>query len=237
MDLTSEDKWRRLGARILPLFNGDRVQGTVEEINEIVRGCLRSSDNDAAWNEISSILKVGMSTLIHSLHKQLGISPQLADNNSKGTVQLLSMSAIVNADNNVVSPDRLIAGISNVWQTMYSHVLPYLEGVLLPLKQFRIAAGRANAPGGGVRRATLMYFRDILVMPLLDRLDDAARLAQEHGLFNPNSEGDHHANLAAIAQMLAVLATIRHSVDEDMRVRTSARTFAVSFIALVKKIK
>ncbi|KAJ1935234.1 hypothetical protein FBU59_005452 [Linderina macrospora] len=37
LDLTAEDKWRRLGARVLPLFNGDRLQGTVEENNEIVR--------------------------------------------------------------------------------------------------------------------------------------------------------------------------------------------------------
>ncbi|KAJ1958963.1 hypothetical protein GGI12_004589 [Dipsacomyces acuminosporus] len=249
LDLTAEDKWRRLGARVLPLFNGDRLQGTVEENNEIV------SDLDSVWHEIHNILRVGMSSLIRNLYRQYGLVPKFEtmpnhgigfssssssnnnNNNNCGSggngvgssgkqlhLAMLSMSGIVNAEN--IGSDRLIGGLVHVWEMVNSHVLPYIEGVFLPLQQFKVATtvssmGRPT----NVRQAVLMQFKDSIVVPLLGRLDEAAGMARAQGA--QGALGNQ--NTAALLQMLTALALL--TPTERGPIFNAARTLSMAYAA------
>ncbi|KAI8319262.1 hypothetical protein GQ54DRAFT_237787, partial [Martensiomyces pterosporus] len=130
-----EDKWRRLGARVLPLFNGDRLQGTVEENNEIVR--------------------------------------------------------------------YMVEGLVNVWEMLFSHILPYIEGVFLPLLQFKVATVSNLDKATNIRQAVLSHFRDSIVVPLLGRLDDAAGIIRAQGA--QGALGSQ--SVAILLQMLTILAS------------------------------
>ncbi|KAJ2450786.1 hypothetical protein GGF42_004410 [Coemansia sp. RSA 2424] len=202
-----DDRWRRLGARILPLFNGDRVVGSVEENSEMVRSCLLR-DADAAWPEIHAILRVGMASLVRALYRALGLPPKFEAHSN--ALPVLSVAGIVGAG---VGAEHLAAAVAGVWQTLYSHVLPYLDGVFLPLRLFKAAARRAPSAtqSQGVRHAVLMHFRDAIVMPLLPSLDAAApvcaaadrRRASELGYALPEL-----CPMASIVQMLSMLAAL-----------------------------
>ncbi|KAJ1647022.1 hypothetical protein LPJ64_001550 [Coemansia asiatica] len=204
VDLASEDKWRRVGARILPLFNGERMQGTVEEANEMVRGCLRSDSDGAAWQEIHGILRVGMASVVRGLYRQLGVAPRFEQARGEGrkpsSVAMLSVAGLVSDE--CLRPEILVDGLATTWTGVYSHVLPYVEAVFLPLRQFRGAENRS------VRVAVLAQFRDCVVVPLLPRLDELAEVARLRGslglLFGPQ----WLASLAVVVQMLAVLASL-----------------------------
>ncbi|KAJ2683925.1 hypothetical protein IWW39_005219 [Coemansia spiralis] len=200
-----DDRWRRLGARILPLFNGDRVVGSVEENSEMVRSCLLR-DADGAWPEIHSILRVGMASLVRALYRALGVPPKF-EAPQAGQPPVLSVAGIVSAD---VGLDHLVAAVAGVWQTLYSHVLPYLDGVFLPLRLFKAAAARRKADAFGVRHAVLLHFRDTIIMPLLPSLDAAApvcvaakRRALEFGYALPEL-----CPMAQAVHMLSVLAAL-----------------------------
>ncbi|KAJ2235468.1 hypothetical protein IWW45_002573 [Coemansia sp. RSA 485] len=205
LDVNSEDKWRRLGSRILPLFNGDRMQGTVEENNEMVRGCLRT-DGDNAWQEISGILRVGMASVVRGLYRQLNVMPrfeQSGNNNNNrndrkpSSVAMLSVASLALDDG--LRLDNLVDALAVVWSGVYSHVLPYLEAVFLPLSRFR------GADVGGVRVAVLKQFRDCVVMPLLPRLQG---IGEDVGSAMAFGAGDGVGSLAVVVQMLTVLAAL-----------------------------
>ncbi|KAJ2155924.1 hypothetical protein GGF46_005518 [Coemansia sp. RSA 552] len=161
---SGEDKWRRLGARVLPLFAGERMQGSVEESNEVVRSCLRSSESmDGVWPEIHGILRMGMASLVRALYRHVGVPPRY----DTGVVAVPSAALLGEA----ARGDAIVVGLVRVWDLLIAHVLPYVEAVFLPLVQFGLARR-------SVRSAVLAHFRDAVVVPLLPVLDDAVRLAR-----------------------------------------------------------
>ncbi|KAJ2857341.1 hypothetical protein GGI22_003538 [Coemansia erecta] len=208
LDIGAEDKWRRLGARVLPVFNGDAVVGAVEENAEIVRSCLRS-DADAAWPEVHAVLRVGMTSLVRSLYLHVGVAPQFEPPADRTLKAVLSIGGVVATDQVHV----LVAALAAVWTTMFSHVLPYLEGVFLPLAQFNIGgAGPARslpAKPIGIRHVALVHFRDAVALPLLGRIDDAVVLARAQGAAGcPGDPWAYYQGLSAILHMLTVLAAL-----------------------------
>ncbi|KAJ2056768.1 hypothetical protein GGI17_006016 [Coemansia sp. S146] len=219
-----DDRWRRLGARILPLFNGDRVVGSVEENSEMVRSCLLR-DADAAWPEIHAILRVGMASLVRALYRALGVPPKF-EAPQAGLPPVLSVAGIVSAG---VGLDHLVAAVAGVWQTLYSHVLPYLDGVFLPLRLFKAAAARRRADAPGVRHAVLMHFRDSIVIPLLPSLDAAAPVCAAAARRRALDFGYAPPELCPMAQAVHMLSMLAALTPADRGpLHHSARAMAVT---------
>lgn len=57
------DAWQTLCVRVLPLFNGEGVQGAIEDLNELLRRCLSDSITPKFYRDIESLLRDGMFTL------------------------------------------------------------------------------------------------------------------------------------------------------------------------------
>ncbi|KAJ2882783.1 hypothetical protein H4R27_003208 [Coemansia aciculifera] len=219
-----DDRWRRLGARILPLFNGDRVVGSVEENSEMVRSCLLR-DADAAWPEIHAILRVGMASLVRALYRALGVPPKF-EAPQAGLPPVLSVAGIVSAG---VGLDHLVAAVAGVWQTLYSHVLPYLDGVFLPLRLFKAAAARRRADAPGVRHAVLMHFRDSIVIPLLPSLDAAAPVCAAAARRRALDFGYAPPELCPMAQAVHMLSMLAALTPADRGpLHHSARAMAMA---------
>ncbi|KAL7312428.1 hypothetical protein PS15m_008188 [Mucor circinelloides] len=57
------DAWQTLCVRVLPLFNGEGVQGAIEDLNELLRRCLSDSITPKFYRDIEALLRDGMFTL------------------------------------------------------------------------------------------------------------------------------------------------------------------------------
>ncbi|KAL9545737.1 hypothetical protein MBANPS3_007009 [Mucor bainieri] len=57
------DAWQTLCVRVLPLFNGEGVQGAIEDLNELLRRCLADSITPKFYRDIEALLRDGMFTL------------------------------------------------------------------------------------------------------------------------------------------------------------------------------
>ncbi|OAQ31209.1 HbrB-domain-containing protein [Linnemannia elongata AG-77] len=187
----TEDVWQALCIKVLTLFNGQGLTGAIEDLNELVRRSLTTRNAFTLCDEINELLKNGMLTL----NAKLGDVP----------------------DEKLVS--RLVEG----WSFFFGTVLPYFEGVFLPLqielktyhakKMTRKIPGVASSAashhsgnnsmmdiggGGGsglmgasprsglvdldrnngdsepenVRTMALAAFRDQVILPMVDRLDE-----------------------------------------------------------------
>ncbi|KAF8943984.1 hypothetical protein BGZ47_004789 [Haplosporangium gracile] len=187
----TEDVWQALCIKVLTLFNGQGLTGAIEDLNELVRRSLTTRNAFMLCDEINELLKNGMLTL----NAKLGDVP----------------------DEKLVS--RLVEG----WSFFFGTVLPYFEGVFLPLqielktchakKMTRKVHGVASSAashhsgnnsmmdiggggGGGlvgasprsglvdldryqddsepgnVRTMALAAFRDQVILPMVDRLDE-----------------------------------------------------------------
>ncbi|KAK9768834.1 hypothetical protein K7432_000169 [Basidiobolus ranarum] len=58
-----DDKWQTLCVKVLPLFNGEGLKGYVEDLNELVRGCLNDKALTTLAEDIEHLLGDGMLTL------------------------------------------------------------------------------------------------------------------------------------------------------------------------------
>ncbi|KAJ1834463.1 hypothetical protein IWW55_000315 [Coemansia sp. RSA 2706] len=195
-----EDKWRRLGARILPVFTGERLHCTIEECNEVVRSCLRSSEQlDQVWPEIHGILRMGMASVVRILYRQVGVAPKYEARANSSMVAMPSAGLLVEG----VRADVLVEALAFVWELVYSHVLPFVEGVFLPLVQFGIAS---SSRGLCVRSAMLMHFRDKVVMPVMAAIEECVGMARA-GIQVPCL-----ASVVHMMTMLAALNPLEHGV-------------------------
>ncbi|KAJ9053258.1 hypothetical protein DSO57_1026108 [Entomophthora muscae] len=62
--LNAEESWPSLVVRVLPLFNGERLNGHIEDLNEVVRACLRNVDVATLTRDIyNDLLAAGMFTI------------------------------------------------------------------------------------------------------------------------------------------------------------------------------
>ncbi|KAG0018166.1 hypothetical protein BGZ80_007491 [Entomortierella chlamydospora] len=98
----TEDNWQSLCIKVLTLFNGQGLTGAIEDLNELVRKSLQSRTPFALCDEINELLKNGMLTL----NAKLGDVPD----------------------------EKLVSRLVEVWSFFFGTVLPYFEGVFLPLQ-------------------------------------------------------------------------------------------------------
>ncbi|KAJ2450537.1 hypothetical protein EV183_004213 [Coemansia sp. RSA 2336] len=195
-----EDKWRRLGARILPVFTGERLHCTIEECNEVVRSCLRSSEQlEQVWPEIHGILRMGMTSVVRILYRQVNMTPKYENRTNSAAGVLAMPSAALLCES--VRADMAVEALAFVWEMVNSHVVPYIEGVFLPLVQFGIAAASSGNPAKlSVRNAVLLHFRDNVVVPLLPSLDEVVNMARAQISLSC---------LPALVHMLTMLTALR----------------------------
>ncbi|KAG0375880.1 hypothetical protein BGX24_008562 [Mortierella sp. AD032] len=259
----TEDVWQALCIKVLTLFNGQGLTGAIEDLNELVLRCLATRNAFTLCDEINELLKNGMLTL----NAKLGDVP----------------------DEKLVS--RLVEG----WSFFFGTVLPYFEGVFLPLqiklktlhaknitrKVHGVASSAAShhsgnnsmvdiggSGGGGlvgasprcgladmdrhrddsepenVRTMALAAFRDLVILPMVDRLGEVfAKLFVDLDASIPVSE-----SALKMIQMTSVLTSIQSDDAQQLlmeqaynRLKNSWKQFTRrgnrgGFIGLDKKI-
>ncbi|CAG8705381.1 20949_t:CDS:2 [Cetraspora pellucida] len=171
-----DDKWASLSAKVLPLFNGLGLKAYIEDLNELVRCCIKDRSPQLLRDDINNLLLTGMSTL----------NGKLKD----------------------VPDEKLVSRLVEIWAFYFGTVLPYFEGVFLPL-QMQATAQRDDM---NVRRLVLMSFRDHVILPIGKRVEDAF-----NKLFHDFDSGIPVTDTAArMLQMSYILSSIL-SDDEKQK--------------------
>jgi len=157
----AENAWSTLCARVLPLFDGDLLRNTVEDLNRLVtlhiKRCVDRREPVLLLNDVRMLLETGMSS----------IEPHL----------------------NELPDERLLSRLVEIWSLVFRYTTPYLEAVLLPLQQeFKgsgsvlnpresreffgvdVAATAGSPMGLDVRRLIMIAMRDCVVLPVYERL-------------------------------------------------------------------
>ncbi|KAF9653345.1 HbrB-domain-containing protein [Thelephora ganbajun] len=205
-----DNPWGALHVHVLPLFNGEPLRVPVEDLNTLVKRHVQSVVS-AAPSKALATLENDTSALI-----------------SSGMVTL-------NAKLTEIDDDKLVSRVVEIWGFFWDQVLPYVEGVLLPLQTdpllsslYRVnkshrpsdAAGQTpnaqlpshllSSPQIDVRTVAIRAFRDQIIYPIFSRLSVCLTSsgAQDLAL-------DNNYQQPRLQQMLLVLVSQgrQHSVS------------------------
>ncbi|KAJ3109834.1 hypothetical protein HDU97_000064 [Phlyctochytrium planicorne] len=151
-DLTLDTAWQAICAKVLPLFNGEGLKGSIEDLNELV----------SIWvNEM----------LIQQINPIQDIRELLA-------------AGMLNLGNRIVTvgDEALTLRLVELWSFFFGTVVPYVQGVFLPIRtRYRLHIG--NRPPGkpyaldigpeviDIRNMALITFRDMIIIPMASRLE------------------------------------------------------------------
>ncbi|KAA1474339.1 HbrB-domain-containing protein [Dentipellis sp. KUC8613] len=200
---TGDNPWGTLHVHVLPLFNGEPLRIPIEDLNLLVKRHIQSIVSNSPSKAIAT-LEVEASELIGSGMDTL--NGKLAG----------------------IEDDKLVARVVELWGFFWDQVLPYVEGVLLPLQTDPILSSlyrtpkthrtsspsRQNGKGSlslssyllpsanqiDVRTVALRSFRDKIILPIFPRLN--ARLAAQ----KQDSLSESHI-YPRLQQMLLVLVS------------------------------
>jgi hypothetical protein len=178
-NMTLDDAWPYLKAKLLVVFEGEDLRLPIEDFNRVVsmhiQWCIQRRSAHIIIEDLRELLSTGFASLDHTLRKS-------------GT-----------EDTN-----RLIPALVDVWMATFTTVLPYMQAVFLPLDlefcghgplltqdQARDFWGGVAGGNGAttkelgavldVRRLVLLAFRDGLILPRYDKLKTIfSRLSLEH---------------------------------------------------------
>ncbi|KAJ3378513.1 hypothetical protein HDU84_007504 [Entophlyctis sp. JEL0112] len=173
--------WRELRSKVLPLFNGEGLRGSIEELNEAV------SD----W-------------LVEASARSANVRLDFIDLVTSGAVVLGKKMVILDEAN-------LLPRLLDLWTFFHGTVVPYVDGVFVPLKEMkdRVRSTDAAATAINVRALTLIAFRDQILWPLVPRIEVVLPR-----IFNEMSDRRFADVSARCIQMLSVLQSVR-SVPKD----------------------
>ena len=126
---TASDTWQMICIRVLPLFNGEPLRTSIEELNEMVSLHVRKTLERSQANAIESL------TL------------DLISLTSTGTLTL-------NSKLQGLDDSRLLLRLVEVWTFFLGQVLPYCEGCFLPFQtdptlRSLIASSAPHSQAGG----------------------------------------------------------------------------------------
>lgn len=199
MDMGSDDVWQTICVRVLPLFNGEGLKMAIEDLNELAsaytKRAMESSSLHILFSDVSELLESGMLTLSSKLNISLAnYSNSAMVNPISPTTTLSSPTAaefIKYTASRAADSEKLLSRLVESWTFFFGTVLPYWEGVFLPL-QMEFRYGTAFKPlwrdrnlttvevGGlknaqredlDVRRMALVAFRDHVILPIADTLE------------------------------------------------------------------
>ncbi|KIX07486.1 uncharacterized protein Z518_02139 [Rhinocladiella mackenziei CBS 650.93] len=179
-NMSADDAWDLLRAKILVAFEGEDVRIAVEDLNKLVtihvQRCVQKRDPSIVIGDLEDLLKTGFLSLNHTLRQ--------------------------------VSDDRIVPHLVSMWMQVFGTILPFMQAVFLPLDQEfkgrgsiltspRMAAefwgALPSAESGGklssspavgngtdfvvaageeleVRRILLIIYRDIIILPRFEVL-------------------------------------------------------------------
>ncbi|TRM69700.1 HbrB-like-domain-containing protein [Schizophyllum amplum] len=103
------DPWGALHVHVLPLFNGEPLRIPIEDLNVLVK------------RHIQTVVSAAPSKAIAALEHDL-------------TELIASGMVTLNAKLVGVDDDKLLIRVVEIWGFFWDQVLPYVEGVLLPLQ-------------------------------------------------------------------------------------------------------
>lgn len=205
--ITDKDNpWRTLHVHVLPLFNEEPLRVPIEDLNALVR------------RHIQTVLAVSPSKTLATLETDAR--------------ELIAAGMVtLNAKLCNISDEVLLGRVTEIWAFFWDQILPYIEGVLLPLqtdplltslhrtqKQHRTSSPTRQgsklsgssalsslSPTIDVRSVALCAFRDRVVLPIHSRLQN---------LLSPPFGKDMLARLSPfrqprLQQMLLVLTSER----------------------------
>ncbi|KAH7021427.1 HbrB-like-domain-containing protein [Microdochium trichocladiopsis] len=180
-NMSIDDAWPYLRAKLLSIFEGEDLRITIEDLNRVVtmhiQYCIVRRSAYIIIDDLRDLLSTGFSSLDHTLRK----TPE----------------------------DRLIPALVELWLFTFTSILPYLQAVFLPLDlEFQGCGPLLNgdqardfwggvlaaspAPGSqpsyepassvlDVRRLVLTAYRDKVILPRYDKLKTIfSRLSLEH---------------------------------------------------------
>jgi hypothetical protein len=183
--LSLDDAWPFLKAKLLVIFEGEDLRLTVEDFNRVVqmhiKYCIQRRNPAGMLDDLREFLAVGFSSLDRSMRK----TPE----------------------------DRCIPALVELWLFTFTSILPYIQAVFLPLDMEVSGCGTIMSPeqardfwGGvvaspsssdrparvtpasavlDVRRLVLIAYRDIVILPRYETLKSMfSRLSLE---FLPSS--------------------------------------------------
>lgn len=118
-NMSADDAWDLLRAKILVVFEGEAVRIAVEDLNKLVtihvQRCVQKRDPSMIVGDLEDLLKTGFLSLNHTLRQ--------------------------------VSDDRLVPHLVGMWIQVFGSILPFMQAVFLPLDQdFKGRGSVLNSP-------------------------------------------------------------------------------------------
>ena len=106
-NMTSDDAWDFLKAKILVIFEGEDVRVAVEDLNKLVtihvQRCVQRNQPSTIIDDLDDLFRTGFLSLNHSIRS--------------------------------VPDDRLVPHLVSIWITVFQKVLPFMQAVFFPLDQ------------------------------------------------------------------------------------------------------
>ncbi|KAJ5541886.1 hypothetical protein N7535_004305 [Penicillium sp. DV-2018c] len=156
-NMTPEDAWDFLKAKLLVIFDGEDVRIAIEDLNKLVivhlQRCVLKRAPTSIITDLQELLQTGFATLNHS--------------------SLLG-----------VPDDKLVPHLVQIWLLVFGTILPFVQAVFLPLDlEFKGCGSLMTSreagefwgilPAGGtldVRNLVLIAFRDCIILNRYDTL-------------------------------------------------------------------
>ena len=150
-NMSPEDAWDFLKAKLLVIFDGEDVRIAIEDLNKLVlvhlQRCVQKRNPTSIICDLQELLEAGFATLNHS--SLIGIPDE-----------------------------KLVPHLVQVWMLVFGTILPFIQAVFLPLDlEFKgvgsIMSSRESSefwgaiPTGGsldVRNLVLIAFRDCIIL-------------------------------------------------------------------------
>ncbi|KAL3471828.1 HbrB-like-domain-containing protein [Aspergillus californicus] len=159
-NMTPEDAWDFLKAKLLVIFDGEDVRIAIEDLNKLVlihiQRCVQRRMPTAIVDDLRELLEAGFATLNHTL--------------------------------NGVPDEKLVPHLVQIWMLVFGTILPFIQAVFLPLDlefkgagsvmsfreatEFWSLALDGDYPGCDleVRNLVLIAFRDMVIIHRYDGL-------------------------------------------------------------------